>query len=223
MKNQHFAVIGLGRFGTSVALTLAEQGCEVSAVDIDETRVKAVSEKVTLAMQLDAMDPQALKGAGIEDVDVAIVSIGDNVEASILITMMLKDMGIKRILAKAINEMHGRVLTKIGVEKVIYPEKDMGYRVANSLIMPELIEYLALSPEYSIVEIPTPEFLLDKAIKSTNLREEFGVNIVAIKRKKMIGGIEKDSWDVNPLPSDIIRKGDVLVVLGANKHIEKLR
>ena len=130
MKNQ-YAVIGLGRFGSSVAVTLAENKCNVIGIDIDEARVKAVSEKITIAMQLDAMDAQALKEAGIKDVDVAIVSIGENMEANILVTMILKDLGIKRIFAKAINELHGKVLKQIGVEKVIYPEADMGYRVAQ--------------------------------------------------------------------------------------------
>lgn len=222
MKNQ-YAVIGLGRFGSSVAVTLAENKCNVIGIDIDESRVKAVSDRITLAMQLDAMDAQALKEAGIKDVDVAIVSIGENVEASILITVILKELGIKSILAKAINELHGKVLKQIGVEKVIYPEADMGYRVAQSLIMPELIEYLALSPEFSIVEIPTPDILKNKAIRDTNLRTDYRLNIVAIKRKKVVSGQERDYWDVNPLPTDVIKAGDVLVILGANKDIEKLR
>ncbi len=222
MKKQ-FAVIGLGRFGSAVALTLAESDCDVIAIDRNENKIKTIADRVTLAINMDAMDEAALREAGVQNVDVAVVSIGENVEASILVVMMLKEMGIKEIIAKAVNDLHGRVLANLGVDRVVYPERDMAQRVAHSLIKPEFLEHIELSPEYSIVELPAPKFLWDKTIKDTNLRAEYGISIIAIKRKHKINETERETWNINPLPTDLIKKDDVLVMLGANADIEKLR
>lgn len=222
MKKQ-FAVIGLGRFGSAVALTLAESDCDVIAIDRNENKIKTIADRVTLAINMDAMDEAALREAGVQNVDVAVVSIGENVEASILVVMMLKEMGIKEIIAKAVNDLHGRVLANLGVDRVVYPERDMAQRVAHSLIKPEFLEHIELSPEYSIVELPAPKFLWDKTIKDTNLRAEYGISIIAIKRKHKINETERETWNINPLPTDVIKKDDVLVMLGANADIEKLR
>ena len=217
-----FAVIGLGRFGSAVAETLASAGSEVLAIDSDEAKVKSLSDVVTIAVQCEATDEKALREAGVQNVDVAVVSIGENIEASILVVMILKELGVKQIIAKAVNELHGKILKHIGVTRVVYPERDMAQRVAQSLIRPAFLEQIELSPEYSIVEMSAPSFLWDKTIRESNLRAEYGVSIIAIKRQYFVEGIKKESWNINPSPDDVIKKEDVLVVLGANKDIEKI-
>jgi len=221
MKNQ-FAVIGLGRFGTAVALSLAENNCNVIAIDKDENKVKAVADKVTIAIQLDAMDEKALKEAGVQNVDVAIVSIAENVEASILVVMVLKELGIRKVLAKAANDLHGKVLSHIGVSDIIYPERDMAQRVARNLVKPEFFEHIELSPDYSIVELPAPDFTWDKTVIDTKLRAEYSISIIAIKRYDVSNDTGKGSWNINPSASEIIKKDDLLVLLGANSDINRL-
>ncbi|HHN63858.1 MAG TPA: TrkA family potassium uptake protein [Nitrospirae bacterium] len=221
MKKQ-FAVIGLGRFGSAVAETLAASGAEVLAIDRAEAKVKPLSDVVTIAVQCDATDEKALREAGVQNVDVAVVSIGENIEASILVVMLLKEFGIKEIVAKAVNDLHGKILNHIGVNRVVYPERDMAKRVAQSLIRPEFLEQIVLSPEYSIVEMPAPAFTWNKTIREANLRAEYGVSIIAIKKQYFLEGAKKETWNINPHPDDIITKEDLLVVLGANKDIEKL-
>jgi trk system potassium uptake protein TrkA len=222
MKKQ-YVVIGLGRFGFSVAKTLAKYGSEVIAIDHEEERVKKVSEFVTFAVQLDAMDEKALRSVGVQNVDTAIVSIGENIEASILVVMLLKEMGIKNIIAKAVTTLHGKVLENLGVQRIIFPERDMAVRVAHGLIRPKVLEQLELSEEYSIVELPTPAHLIDKSIKESQLRSKYGVNLIAIKRKVTTEkGIIKEAWNVNPLPSDIMKEGDILVLIGLNEDLDEL-
>lgn len=217
MKRQ-YAVIGLGRFGYGVAKTLSESECEVIAIDEDEEKVNAVAEFVTYAVQLDAMDEKALKSVGLQNVDVAVVSIGENIEASILVVMTLKQMGVKYVVAKAVTPLHGKVLENIGVDRIVYPERDMAVRIAHSLIRPTIMEQLELSKEYSIVEIPAPVLFIGKTLKESQLRSKYGLNLIAIKR--VING--KDAWNVNPLATDSLNEGDILVVIGSNEDLDKL-
>ena len=222
MKKQ-FVVIGLGRFGFSVAKTLAKDGSEVIAIDREEERVKKVSDFVTYAVELDAMDEKALRSVGVQNVDTAIVSIGENIEASILVVMLLKEMGIRNIIAKAVTSLHGKVLENLGVQRIIYPERDMAIRVAHSLTRPNILEQLELSQEYSIVELSSPAHLIGKTIQESQLRSKYGVNLIAIKRKVTTEkGFLKESWNVNPLPADIIKEGDLLVLIGLNEDLDKL-
>ena len=221
MKKQ-IAVIGLGRFGYSLAKTLSESGSEIIAIDREEEKVKGVSDFVTYAVQLDAMDEKALRSVGVQNVDTAIVSIGEKIEASVLVVMILKEMGIKNILAKAVTSLHGRVLENIGVQRVIYPERDMGIRVAHSLIKPNVLEELELSQEYSIVELPTPKEFVGRSVKEIQLRTKYGVNLIAVKRKVVEEGKTKEVWNVNPLPTDKMEEGDVLVLIGSNENLAKL-
>jgi trk system potassium uptake protein TrkA len=221
MKRQ-FAVIGLGKFGSAVAETLAQSGKEVLAIDSDGSRVKAVADLVTIALELDAADEKALREAGVQNVDVAVVSIGEDIESSILVVMLLKELEVGEIIAKAVNDLHGKILRHIGVDRVVYPERDMAQRVAQSLIRPAFLEQIELSPEYSIVELPAPAFLWNKTIREGNLRAEYGISIIAIKRQFFVEGTKKVKWNINPAPDDLIQKEDVLVVLGANSDIEKL-
>lgn len=222
MKKQ-FAVIGLGKFGSAVATSLTELGFDVIAVDSDEAKVKPLADIVTIAVQLDALDEQALREAGLANVDVAIVSIGQDISASTLAVVLLRDLGIKEIIAKAVNDLHGRVLRKIGVKRVVYPEKDMAIRLAKSLTGPEFLEHIELSADYSIVEVSSPSFLWDKSVRDSNLRAKYGISIIAILGSRMVDDREQRVMNVNPDPDDIIRKGDIIVLLGADADIARLK
>lgn len=221
MKRQ-FVIIGLGRFGFSVAKTLTDIGQEVIAIDREEEKVKAVSDFVTYAVQLDAMDEKALRSIGVQNVDTAIVSIGEKIEASILVVMILKEMGIKNIIAKAVTSLHGKVLENLGVQRIVYPEREMAARVAHSLIRPKVLEELELSQEYSIIELSTPKEFMGKSLLESRLRSKYGVNVIAIKRKVVEEGKTREVWNVNPLPTDIMEEGDVLVLIGSNEDLDKL-
>lgn len=225
---RQFAVIGLGRFGSSVARTLAEKGQEVLGIDIDEEKVQDISEDITQVVCIDATDDKSLKAVGIEKVDAAVVSIGGNLEASILVTLILKEMGIKEVIAKAVSSEHGKVLERVGATKVIFPERDMGVRLANSLISPTIIEHIELSSQCSIVEIVPPEHFIGKSLGELEIRTKYGVNVIAIKRKTVVVTKEgkKDfehKIDVSPKASDVINKGDLLVVVGNDDDIDKLK
>ena len=217
---RQFAVIGLGRFGSSIAKTLAQKDCQVLAVDKEEDKIQDISEAVTQAVCLDATDEKALKAVGIEQVDVAIVSVGDNIEASILIALLLKEIGIKEVIAKAVTPQQGKVLGKIGVDRIIFPERDMGERLATALTSPKVADYLQLSDKCGIIEIAAPKDFVGKNLKQLNVRTKYRLNIVAIKRKDEKG---KETVNVVPLAEEKIREGDMLLVAGANEDIEKLK
>ncbi|MBI4698757.1 MAG: TrkA family potassium uptake protein [Nitrospirae bacterium] len=221
MKKQ-FAVIGLGRFGSSVAIALAESGCEVIAIDNDEEKVKNISDLVTYALVLDAIDEKALRSAGVQNVDVAIVSIGENIEANILVVMLLKELRLKQIVAKAVTQLHGKVLEHLAVDKIVFPERDMAIRIAHGLVRPGIVDLLELSPEYSIIEMPAPAVFVGKSLLENQLRLKYGVNLIAIKRMRSDKGVQRETWNVNPLPTDVINEGDLLVTIGLNKDLERL-
>ena len=225
---RQFAVIGLGRFGFSVAKTLCEKGHQVLGIDIDEDKVQDLSEIATQAVCLDATDEKAIKAIGLDNVDVAIVGMGDDIEASILTTLILKELGIKEIVAKAVTEEHRKVLQRVGATKVVAPEKDMGIRVANGLISPAVIEHIELSADSSIAELIPPKEYINKGLRDIDIRKKYGLNIIAIKKNMKIvskGGDVKEEQKINvaPEPGDIIRKGDILVVVGSNEHIENFK
>ena len=216
---RQFAVIGLGRFGSSVAKTLSEKGLQVLAVDTDENKVQDFSDIVTQSVCADATDDKALKAIGMESVDVAVVSVGDNIEASILITLVLKEMGIKEVIAKAVTKDQGKALKKIGADRIIFPERDMGTRLANSLASPHISELIELSSNCSIMEIKAPKEFIGKSLKQLNLRIEYGLNVVAIKSRN-----EKGEDTVNKVPEAEykIRAQDRLMLVGPNENIKKL-
>ncbi len=225
---RQFAVIGLGNFGRSVALSLAEKGGQVMAIDKNEERIQDISEKVTYAVKADASDEKVLKSLDIKNVDVAIVSVGESMETSIMISLLLREMGVKMIVTKAISSLHGKVLRKIGVDRVIFPERDIGAKLAESLISPNIYEYIELSPNYSIVEIISPHSFAGKSLKELDVRKEYKITIIAIKRKipEVTDSGEthfKEDINVTPFPEDEIESGDILVVVGADKDINKLR
>ena len=222
---RQFAVIGLGRFGSSVAATLSEKGYQVLAIDADENKVQNISDEVTHAVCLDATDEKALRTVGIENVDVAIVGVGTNLEASILITLTLQEIGVKELVCKAVSNDHRKVLDRIGATKVVQPEREMGARVANSLVSTSVVEHIELSEESSIVELIPPKEFIGKDLREIDVRAKFGVNVIAVKRKIPSASKkeEEEIVNVSPKAEDIIKKGDVLVVLGSNENIEKLK
>jgi len=209
-----FAVIGCGRFGSAVARTLYELGNEVLAIDGDEERIESISPDVTHAVQADVMDEGVLRELGLRNVDVVIVSIGSDMQASIMATLIAKELGVNKVVAKAQSELHGKVLKKIGADKVIYPERDMGVRVAHNLASQSIIDYIELSPDYSILEITSIPSWHNKSLAELKLRNKHNINVMAIKRY--------DSIVVSPDPDEKIKMGDVLVVLGSTSDIAKL-
>jgi K+ transport systems, NAD-binding component len=213
-KNKTFGVIGLGRFGYHVARTLAQGGAEVIACDVDEERVREISEYVSLAYVLDATDAKALKESGIANVDTAVVSIGENIEASILIVVQLKELGVKEVVAKAVNPLHGKVLEKLGVDRVVYPEKEMAIRVAHSLLAGEFIEEIPIGEKHSLFELKAFDFMLGKTLRELDVRRRFGVSVLAIKRG--------ENLIVNPMGDEKILPGDILVVLGTTEQLSTM-
>lgn len=210
---KQYAVIGLGRFGSSVAKTLYDLHYDVMAIDLDDERIQENINNVTHAVKADSTDEVALKSLGIRNFDVVVVAIGQNIQASILTTLIIKELGIETVVVKAQNQLHAKVLYKIGATKVIFPERDMGVRVAHNLVTPNILDYIELSEEYSIIEVLSSEALLDKTLLELNIRARFGCSIMALKNDNYI--------NVAPSANDKIRKGDIMVVIGHNKDLRK--
>src|SRR6056297_1595543 len=179
---KQFVVVGLGRFGSSVAETLSENDYDVLAIDKDGERVQSISNKVTHAVEADATDEEALKTLGVRNFDVAVVSIGDNLSSNILCTLILKELNVPYVIVKAPDSLHGKVLTKVGADKVVYPERDMGARIANNLISSNVLDYIEFAPEYGVVEILASEKMIGRTLGELALRSKFNVNVMAIKR-----------------------------------------
>ncbi len=211
-----FAVIGLGRFGRSLALRLASLGNEVLAIDYDMENVQAVADSVTHAVQTDALDESALKALGITEFDCILVTISEKVESSILITSMLKGLGVKCVVSKAVTELHAKVLKQVGADKVVFPDKDMAEKLAQNLTATSILDYIDLSDKYSIVEVEAPKTFFGKSLKQLNIRAVYGVNVVAIKKRY------SDDINVSPLPDYVFVENDILVVIGTNEDINKL-
>lgn len=209
-----FAVIGCGRFGSAVAKTLYQLGNEVLAIDQDMDVVESVSRFVTHAIQADVMDEETLAELGLSNFDVVIVSIGTDLQASIMATLIVKELGVKKVVAKAQSELHGKVLKKIGADKVVFPERDMGIRVAHNLTSNSIIDYIELSPDYSVLEIEAIPKWFDKSLTELKLRNNYGINVMAIKKGEKI--------NVSPSPDYKIRKDDVLVALGSTDDINNI-
>ena len=212
---RQFLVVGLGRFGTSLAKTLYNLGCDVMGIDSNEEIIQNIADSITHAVQADATDENTLKALGVRNFDVAIVSIGNDIQSSILITIMLKEMGIKYVVAKAQTQLHGKVLYKIGADRVVFPERDMGVRVAHNLVSSNILDYIELSPEYSIVEIAAIPAWHNKSLGQLDMRRKYGLNVMAIKRGN-------NDVKISPHADDLILENDVLVVVGRKSDIEKL-
>ncbi|KGK87847.1 MULTISPECIES: TrkA family potassium uptake protein [unclassified Clostridium] len=214
MAKKQFVVIGLGRFGTSVAKTLYSLGNDVLAIDVDEETVQNISDSVTHSVQADATDENTLRSLGIRNFDVAVVTIGSDLQSSVMVTLLLKELGVDLIIAKANSEIHAKVLYKIGADRVVLPERDMGVRVAHNLVSSNILDYIELSPDYSIAEIANPKAWQGKTLQELNLRANFGINIVAVKKDNDI--------NVSPMADDKLEAGDVIVAIGCADELNKL-
>lgn len=212
MKN--YVVIGCGRFGSSIAKTLHSLGHEVLAIDQNEEIIQNIADQVTHAVEADCTDENVLKSLGIRNFDVAVVSIGSDVQSSIMATLIVKDLGVPYVLCKAQNELQAKVLYKIGADRVVFPERDMGIRVAHNLVSQNVLEYIELDPHYSIVEIVTPAKWIGKSIGELDLRANYGVNVMAVKHGMEI--------NISPVADDALKPGDILVVIGKNEQINKI-
>ncbi len=209
---KQFAVIGLGRFGTSVARTLTQMGYDVLAIDADESKVEELADVVTHAVTASALDETVLKSLGLRNFDVVVVAIGQDIQSNILVTVMLKEMGVKKVVAKAATELQGKVLQKIGADVVVFPERDMGERIARWLVSKNIIDVINLSPDYSLVELAaSPEFQ-GVSLQDTGLRKKFDISVLAIRRGK--------EFIISPGARQLIEEGDVLIVIGNNEKLK---
>lgn len=212
---KQFVIIGLGIFGSSVATELYKMGHEVLAVDNRMDVVEDIADRVTHAVCADATDEAELRALGIENFDVAVVSIGTDLQASILATMLCKEMGVKYVLTKASSDMHAKVLQRVGADKIVFPEREMGERVAYNLVSTSILDFIELSPDYSLVEIEVPKAWVAASMKELNLRVNYGINVMAIRHPD-------GSITVAPQGADILQSKDVLVAIGANSSIAGL-
>lgn len=213
MKKKQFAVFGLGSFGRSVALTLESFGCNVIVVDQSFEKIQEIADSVSYAMRADVSDPDAMKTLGARNLDGAVIAISDNFEAGIMATIISKELGIPYVLAKARDELHGKILEKVGADAVIFPERDMGNRVAKKLLSSEFTDWIELSPEYSLTEKPLPRNWEGKCLSELKIREKYGINVVGI----MSNGNVDVTFDPNePLPAEC-----VLIIIGANAVLQR--
>jgi trk system potassium uptake protein TrkA len=211
MPKQAYAVIGLGRFGSSVAYELNEAGQEVLGIDINEEKVEDAESIVTHAIVGDSTDVEVLKSAGIRNFDCVIVAIGNDMQSSILTTLIIKELGVKQVIAKALSKTHGRVLEKVGADWIIYPERDMGSRVAHQLLSPNVLNYIQLSEEYNIEELKIPSSLTEKSLKELDFRAKYNISVIAI--------VCNEEIIISPSPDHIIHEGDFLVVIGSREDL----
>ena len=211
-----FLVIGAGRFGKSVALAIDEADHDVMVVDKDEALIQEISSEVTDAVVAVATSESCIKAIGVRDFDAVVLAIGSDIQASIMAAILLIEMEAKYIVAKAQTDLHGRVLEKIGVNRVVYPERDMGHKVARSLIAPTIIDMIELSEEYSVVEILAPAEMIGKSLLELNLRARHGISIIALRRNN------GSKTNISPIAEDLIEENDIIVAIGDNKNLHKL-
>ncbi len=213
---RQFVVVGIGRFGKAVAEGLYELGHEVLAIDTDEDVIQKISDKVTHAVSADAADENVLKSLGVRNFDVGVVAISSDIQSSIIITLILKELGVGYVVAKAKDELHAKVLIRIGADRVVFPERDMGERVAHNLTSTNILEYIELSSEHSIIEFAVLQSWVGKDLRDLNLRAKFGVTVVALRNKN------DDKINISPKADLKIREGDILIVIGDNDDLKKL-
>ena len=213
MKKQ-YAVFGLGSFGESVAIALQGLGCEVIVVDDDMERIEDIANSVSYAMKADFGDPDVVRSLGTKNLDGVVVAVADNMEASIMATLVCKEIGVPYVISKAKNDLHATVLKKIGADAIIFPEKEMGVRLAKNLMSANFADWIALSPDYSLVETVIPRGWIGKSLQDLDVRRKYGINVVGIK----VG----DDVEVNPNPEKALEDGMVMILVGANKDLENI-
>jgi len=210
-----YIVIGLGRFGSELARQLCKQGCEVLAMDVESDLVQQVAEDVTHAVVADGRDKEVLRSLGAGNFDCGIVAIGDDLAASVLTTINLQELNVPHIVCKAHDDTHRRVLEKLGANRVVIPEYEFAGKLARSLASHNVLDYIELSPDYGILEVPAPKAWIGKTLKELNVRAKLGVNIIAVENK--------NETNVSPAADYRIEDGDIMVVLGDNKALEAVQ
>lgn len=210
-----FVVVGLGRFGRRIAKKLYDMGCEVLAIDMDNEKIQQIADDVTQAVSGDARDVDVLKALGVRNCDCAIVAIGGDISSSVFITMNLKELEVPYIVAKAQGTMHQKILEKLGADQVIIPEREMADRVAHKLVEPNILDFIEISDEYSLVEEHAPANWYNKSIKELSVRARLGINIIAVKHD--------DNFNIAPGADYVVREGDILVIIGKDDALAKLR
>lgn len=213
-KRKEFVVFGLGKFGLSVAKALADNGCQVMAVDSDPEKVALIADDVTYAVCTDVTDTEAVQSLGIRNFDGAIVAIGENLEASVMVTILSKEIGIPYVMAKALTDLQAKVLKKVGADMIIFPEKETGIRVAQNLVHGNFFDAVELSTEYSMMDFEAPQDWVGKSLKELNLRAKKKINVIGIKRY--------DKLEITPEPDEPLQKHDVLIIIGKNQALSKL-
>ena len=214
---KQFAVIGLGNFGFHAAKALFEDGNEVVAIDTDKGRVQAIDPYSTEAVVLDATDKEALKSLGLENMDGVIVSTGAKISTSILICLYLQENGVKKILAKALDEDHGKILKRVGATEIIHPERDMALRVSRGLSHPNILDFIPLADEFDLVQVGPPREFIGKNLKELNLRAKYNVHIIAIKE------LVPENFLLVPPASFVIKDSDILIMLGMSEDIKRIK
>ncbi len=228
MAKKQIGVIGLGTFGSNVAKELFKKGFPVLAIDHEEDIVNKISPFVTQSVVAEATDDSSLKQAGIADCDTVIISMGEDIETSILATLIAKDLGVKNVIVKCVSIWHSKIAVKIGADKVIYPELEMAKKLAQSMASPNILEQIEFSKDHNLVEIIAPKVFWGKTIKDTNVRNKYGINIIAIKRQVPFINNDgqsdiKEETNVAPGPDDEILENDVLVIVGKDENLEKFK
>ena len=213
-QRKEFVVFGLGKFGLSVAKALADNGCQVMAVDSEQSKVEEIAETVTYAVCTDVTDTDAIHSLGIRNFDGAIVAIGENLEASVLVTIIAKEMGIPFVMAKAQTELQAKVLKKVGADKIVFPEKETGIRIANNLMSDNFFDAVELSTKYSMMDLDVPAEWIDKTLRELNLRASKKINVIGIKKE--------EEFEITPDPDMPLTEDDVLVIIGRNQTLSKL-
>ena len=212
-----FAVIGLGNFGYYLATHLYEKGHNVLAIDIDSTRIQTIKDSVNRAAVADGTDRKAIEPLGIKEMDAAVVSVGSDLSASILTTLTLKDIGIHRVIAKAITEAQGRILLKVGASEIIFPEKDSAISLAERMDNPNIIDYLPFVEGCSIIELAPPKHFIGKTLMDLDLINRYGVQVIAIKETV------PENINLVPTGKSILKDSDLMILIGANEGLDKLR
>ena len=211
---KQYIVIGCGRFGSSVATTMNLLGHQVMAVDKSEDKIQTIADKVTHAAILDVTDEQSLRALGLGNFDVAIIAIGSDIRASIMATLIAKEHGVSHVVCKATDELQAKVLYKIGADRVVFPERDMGVRVAHNIVSDNILDHIELDPQYSIVEIVTPTSWIGKTLIELDLRAKYEITVLAIKTGKTI--------NVTPSPEEELKDESILVIIGENTKISDI-
>ena len=214
MIRKQFVIFGLGRFGESVARALSEAGSEVMAIDVKEDLVQEASLYATQAIKADMTDVEVMRSLGIGDMDAAIVAVASNMESSIMATILAKEAGVPYVIAKANSEMHAKILKKVGADKIILPEKEMGEHLARTLVSGNFVDIIELTADFSMAEMPIPKDWIGKSLIQLNIRNKYGINVIAKKTG--------DKVQINLSPTELLEEGITLIVLGDNKCLEKI-